>query len=196
MSSIVWLVQTADGGWSPGIGDPTPIGWFTVVAYFWAMLVCYRAWRLCSRRGRESRRLAWGWASLCALMAFLGLNKQLDLQTWLTVVGRQMAKDQGWYEQHRTVQVWFIAGLTLMAIGTGIVGSALMRRHLREFWLALVGGAFISLFVVVRAASFHHIDHLLGSSILGFRMNWILELTGIACVGLAARRFLRSQSRT
>ena len=41
-------------------------------------------------------------------------------------------------------------------------------------------------FIIIRAASFHQIDHLLGLSIVGFKVNWLLELGGIACIAIAA----------
>jgi hypothetical protein len=41
----------------------------------------------------------------------LGINKQLDLQTALTELGRVLALSQGWYEQRQVVQFWFIAAL-------------------------------------------------------------------------------------
>src|SRR5882672_1117833 len=33
------------GDWSPGIGDPTVMGWLTVAAYFAASWLCVRAFR-------------------------------------------------------------------------------------------------------------------------------------------------------
>jgi len=53
--------------------------------------------------------------------------------------------------------------------------------------LALLGATFLIAFVLIRAASFHHIDRLITSSIFGFRWNWILEMGGIIVVLLASR---------
>src|SRR4051812_4569456 len=39
------LVTGADGRWHPGIGDPGVVGWLTVVAYFAAAGLAYRALR-------------------------------------------------------------------------------------------------------------------------------------------------------
>ena len=39
------LVKNADGRWVPGIGDPSLMGWLTVVAYFVTAFLCYRASR-------------------------------------------------------------------------------------------------------------------------------------------------------
>jgi hypothetical protein len=45
---------------------------------------------------------------------------------------------------------------------------------------------FLVTFVAVRAASFHHIDRWLGYGVV--RLNWVLELGGIALVALSALR--------
>jgi hypothetical protein len=42
--------------------------------------------------------------------------------------------------------------------------------------------------VVVRAASFHHVDVLLGSTAAGIKLNWLLELPGPTLVALVALR--------
>jgi hypothetical protein len=87
-----------DGQWRPGIGDPTPLGWATVVAYLAASWACCRAAaaeRRSAHRGRNSTRPFW--SSLGLLLLLLGLNKQLDLQSALTAFGRRLAREQGWY---------------------------------------------------------------------------------------------------
>jgi hypothetical protein len=62
--------------------------------------------------------------------------------------------------------------------------------------LALSGLIFLLSFVLIRAASFHHVDVLINQTALGLRWNWILELSGIGLVGGGAfieRRTTRSQ---
>lgn len=50
-----WLLAATDtrGDWHFGIGDPTPIGWFTVFAYLVATLACGVVWT------RERQAQAW-----------------------------------------------------------------------------------------------------------------------------------------
>ena len=45
------------------------------------------------------------WRSIAIAFLALGVNKQLDLQTALTEVGRVLANSQGWYAQRQSVQV-------------------------------------------------------------------------------------------
>lgn len=39
-------------------------------------------------------------------------------------------------------------------------------------------------FIIVRVTSFHHVDLMLHMEIGGWRLHWILELGGIACIAL------------
>ena len=129
-----------------------------------------------------------GFAQLCLARIAAYDRRGPALQSLITVVGRRLAHEQGWYERRHVFQVWFIEGLTAFAGIATVSTGWLMRKHLRRFWLALVGAGFIALFVVVRATSFHSVDLFLGSHWLGIKMNWVLELSGIACIALCAMR--------
>lgn len=83
-----------DGRWEIGIGDPTPLGWITVAAYAAAAVL---AWRNVGAARRTAVPHSF-WIALTALMLALGINKQLDLQTWLSQAGRDLAIAQGWWE--------------------------------------------------------------------------------------------------
>lgn len=185
------------GRWSPGIGDPTPLGWFTVAAYLVAALLCLRARRLAREErvagAQHSSQTFW---SVGAVGLFgLGVNKQLDLQSALTELGRVLAKEQGWYDDRRTVQLAFIAVVLAAAlIGLGWL-VRVSRKDARRLRLAIVGAAGLAAFVAIRASSFHHVDILLREQLFGLRWNGWLELGGIACVAVAAARFGRGRSR-
>ena|ERR1700690_3649999 len=177
------------GNWSPGIGDPNFIGWLTVGLYAIAAILCYCVVRkLKTARFRKSASpFETGlWKLLVVALLFLGVNKQLDLQTALTEFARILARQQGWYERRRIVQVLFIASLFL----AGALGACLLlvitRRLSRSLRLAALGLSFIGIFVLVRASSFHHVDAFLGSRFLRVKWNWILEIGGITVVALAA----------
>lgn len=169
--------------WRPGIGDPTVMGWLTVVAYFGAALACAIAHR---RRRRKDH--AWVWPALCALLVVLGFNKQLDLQSWFTYVGKKSALEQGWYDDRRSVQVAFIVGLATVGLALGIVALHRLRGALGRFRWAIAGTVFLLAFIVIRAASFHHVDLFLKVEVAGIQPNWVLELGGIALIAFAALR--------
>lgn len=208
-------------GWSPGIGDPTLVGWLTVVAYFYVAYLCLEAfkaqkrtrdrrsgvgaytdaaqslWQMLRRHGRRfgdvpapARRAAW-WLGLAALFVALGLNKQLDLQTLFTAIGRWVAYWMGWYEDRRPVQVAFIIFVMTASVAGLVVVTYLARDQLRTLGLSILGLMMTLGYVVIRAASFHNVDGLIHSTIFFVKLNWIFELSGIAVVGWSARRARR-----
>lgn len=180
----------ADGRWHLGIGDADATGWLTVLAYLaTAVLAAINA-----QAARRTRLRPGLWIGLAALMFVLGVNKQLDLQSLITEVGRDLAKAGGWYEDRQAVQVFFI----LMLCG-GAAGAAIaLRQHLAQDWrdhrLVFAGILLLMLFVLVRAVTFHHIDSLLRLDIAGLRINVLLELSAIAVVAAGCLRW-RSMHR-
>lgn len=155
------------------------MGWFTVAAYAVAAVLAWRAWS--AKRERI-------WLGTAVLMALLCVNKQFDLQSLFTDIGREIARHGGWYEDRRKIQKGFV--LAVLA-GAGVFGCWFVWRF-RDFLVRhklLAAGLFLLLtFIVVRAISFHHVDVFLKSRIAGMRMNWLLELGGIVLVAVAAFR--------
>src|ERR1700733_11930900 len=112
MIRLSMLSEIVDGRWRPGIGDPTVVGWVTVVAYLVAALGC--GWAAFKEPTTDSRRRgkpAAFWLVLAVLLTLLGINKQLDLQSWLTQVARQAMKAMALYQDRRTYQVAFIGAV-------------------------------------------------------------------------------------
>ena len=174
--------------WRPEIGDPSFLGWFTVAAYG---IAAFTAW-LAARRAGRAPGLAGGsrglWLLVAALMTLLCINKQLDLQSLFTDIGRVISYNQGWYKQRREFQKWFVLGV----LASSFIITAFLMIRCRGFWkshfLLAAGLMFLLTFIVVRAISFHHFDVLLRSKVVGVKMNGILELGGIALIWLAALR--------
>jgi hypothetical protein len=190
MGGTLLMAEVVDGRWKPGIGDPTVVGWLTVVAYLVAAVCCGRAaWREPMPGGRTRSKPAAFWLFLSAMMVLLGINKQLDLQSFFTFVGRRVLASLGMYQERRHLQVLFIGGVAASCLV--LLGGSLWfaRRSLRHRWLALIGMTLVMGFVVIRAASFHHVDALLASRLGGLKWNWILELGGIFIVAVGALRF-------
>jgi len=128
------------------------------------------------------------WLLFTGFLLFLGINKQLDLQTWLTLFGRHLAEDEGWYAQRRAVQAVFV-GLVAILGASGLVFLWRWGRgDVRHYRLALCGGVFLACFIVIRAASFHYVDKMLSLQFSNVTLNCTLELGGIFCVAIAAAR--------
>lgn len=162
-------------GWSPGIGDPTIWGWVTVGNYFLAFIST--AWA-----ARKDWSNQYFWSIISISMLALCINKQLDLQSLLTAVAREIARRGNWYQDRRIFQQEFIE---IIIISAAFLISLLIfvnRRAKLAVLGAIAGTLFIAGFVVARAASFHHMDQALGISILAFKLNHILENFGIVIV--------------
>lgn len=172
--------------WHAGIGDPTFMGWFTVFAYFVAALLSFRAFLQAQPGGSER----FFWAAIFLAMSALGINKQLDLQTWVTLTARGLARSEGWYEFRRPLQVGFICMVAVAGVATVVAFWKLAGRYWRKHSLTLSGLIFLSGFVIIRAASFHHVDLFLKYDIGGMRMNWIFEIGGILLVAAGASKSL------
>lgn len=186
--------------WSPGIGDPNGIGWLTVLVYaisgLAALIVAVRGPFPMASRRRE--RLFW----LILAVALFGLaaNKQLDLQSFATAVGRCVAKLQGWYQERRAFQLEVILALVAGMILATFLTWRLMRGTLRRNGFALLGMMLVLTFVAVRAIGFHHVDVLINMRVQDMKMNWLLELPGplmilMNALVLAMRRKPRRRAR-
>ena len=176
-------------GWEPGIGDPSVYGWVTVGAYAFGALCCWRA----SRRGASRER--WLWLLLTAIMAFLCVNKQLDLQTLFTDIGRAEAKAHGWYDRRREYQLAFIVMAGIACLAAILVLLRKARRASGTVRGAIVGLGLLLLFVLVRASSFQKVDWLIGRDLGSFRVNHLMELGGIAIVTISALAAAKRRSK-
>jgi hypothetical protein len=179
------------GRWSPGIGDPTVMGWLTVALYALGAWNCFRVVTRHSNLLRPGESRLW-WILFYGLLA-LGINKQLDLQSALTEIGRILAEQQDWYDKRHEVQKVFIYSITAFAAFSTFLMAFLARKAPIATRIALTGCICLISFVVIRAASFHHFDIFIDRAIFGLKMNSILEMGGI-CIIIAGAR-LRLQSR-
>lgn len=181
-------------GWSPSIGDPSLVGWLTVAAYF---LCAYKSLQVVKSSQRifnppmQRQRLLW--LAITGIMLFLGVNKQLDLQTFFTATARHLAWKQGWYEDRHLLQQIFIWTLGLAGLTSITALFLLYYKVLRLHAFAIVGLCALLVFIMIRASSFHNVDSFLGSRILGIKMNWLLELSGIALIMLNTRKLMRKR---
>jgi len=178
--------------WRLRIGDPTLLGWLITIAYFTAAVAAaVTAVKAGQQPVPEHRRPRRVWWLVAALLFALALNKQMDLQSLLTAIGRSVARHQGWYAKRRTVQLWFVVfacGGTVLGLG---LGWHALGRFWRDEWLLFSALVLTAVFVIARIASFHHVDRLLGMRVGDARVAQALELTAIVlflCAALSALR--------
>lgn len=171
--------------WTPGIGDPTLGGWITVVVYFTTAAACFvRGVELSKHQKIQTRRVQDYviWICVGFLLIALGFNKQLDFQSGLTATGRCLSQMHGWYDNRKLVQALFVIAIGI--IGTGFITaiSFLIKRRKTDLKIALLGVTGVIVFVMIRAASFHHIDVFLRTNFAGLRYNWILEIGALLTI--------------
>jgi hypothetical protein len=175
----------------PGVGDPTPVAWVVVVIYVLAILVALRNLVAARRSGQPADF----WGLLAVMLLLLGVNKQLDLQVWLTEAGRDLALSQGWYERRRLVQ-WIFVAVLLVAMVFSILR---VRERWADLWhqyrLVCAGVCLLLLFVFLRAASFQHVDELLGIQFGGGRPTKALEPLALLLIAWACDRWHRMIAR-
>lgn len=172
-------------------GDIGVMPWVITFAYFVAAGLCFWA----GRREKEQslgRARRWHapafWFTLCGLLVALGFNKQLDLQSDLTEGGRGLFKSLGLYESRRVFQAIFVLLFAAGAVAAVAGAIWFMRDLWNRYRLAFVGIIYLCTFVIIRAASFHHVDQLLYWSGLGSSVNSLLELGGNVTIAVAAYR--------
>lgn len=182
--------------WHPGIGDPSFMGWLTVICYFVAAFFAFKLYLKSEQLfiSSVSKQKSF-WLIIALAMLLLGVNKQLDIQSLLTEIGKYYAHRDGWYENRRVIQVGLIGVILLSVTVLTIWFSISMRMLIRTNWLAIVGLIFLLIFVMIRATSFHHMDILINTTFLGVKLNWVFELSGIFCIAYSALSLLQKSSK-
>jgi hypothetical protein len=181
----------ADGRWVAGIGDPSPMGWITTAAYGVAVALAARN----AFAARRSAAPVGFWITLTVVMLLLGINKQLDLQTWFGQTGRDMALSQGWYGQRRTVQATFIVLLGAGAMTFVAAARRYWAARWQEYRWVFLGVVLLAVFIVIRAASFHHIDEFIHFDLGKTTLGRALEIVGVIVVGAACMQWHAAHRR-
>jgi hypothetical protein len=183
-----WSLEYLLGRWRLTISDPGFMGWFTVGSYFACAVVALIAVLINQTGGRRS---CFFWSLISLLMILLGVNKQIDLQSLFTEVGGQIAKAQGWMDQRRIVQFWFIVAFGTTALVAFLSFAIIMRGLFKRFMLAFIGLFFLLSFIFLRVVSFYHFDEILGFTPSGAKIYFVLELAGIYLILVAGIREIR-----
>lgn len=178
LQSTIVFAEAENVRWHAGIGDASIFGWITVVVY---LLATFR----CVVKAKDSKKFGGNyqfWLYLGAFLLLLAVNKQLDLQSWLTEIVKDSAQAHGWYGHRRPVQIVFIVILGLGAL----IALLSLRLFLANSWrhnkLTWMGIILLCTFILMRAASFHHFDIFINRPVLGLKINVIFEIGAILLI--------------
>lgn len=167
--------------WHPGFGDNYLLGWVTVLGYIIAALLTM----ICAIKVNHTKdkNARWFWWLITFILLFLGINKQLDLQTLLIETGKKASWILGFYDQRRLFQKGFMLGLGIIFLVLfGLTGKALGAEW-KKCKLTLLGLCFLMLFVLLRGAMFSRIFY---SGYILPHHQWFLEIIGIVLISISA----------
>ena len=170
--------------WSIGIGDPTFLGWFICISYF---VACW----ICGNKALQAKRINDNYPFLLGIaifLLFLGINKQLDLQTLFIQTIRYLSIQHGWYEQRKLVQIAFVVLTSFSAL----VSLISLRIFFADSWcrykVVWFGIILLCTFILLRMALFDGVNVFLHQGdIVTITIGTILELGGIVIIILGAK---------
>ena len=179
-------------------GHLTSLGWTMFAFYLIAALLSFRAAasvrsQSSTGSGRQSVvSCQWSsssgrvWLWLGVILAALGLNKQLDLQTRLIALGRQIAGAEHLLA-HRA-ELYALSFLGFMLAIIVLLALVMLRfsaeavRFARRLPLAAAGCFLICAYIVIRAASIDNMDLMLGFDFERIPFLWLLETGGLLLI--------------
>lgn len=102
------ILECISNAWSPKIGDPYLLGWIIAFGYIFVAILSFVVMKRSRRLYSNVSRARLFWLGMTVFLVFLGLNKQLDLQTFLISAVKCHATMAGWYEERREFQLIFV----------------------------------------------------------------------------------------
>jgi len=174
MSNFYYLLGI---DWRPHLGDNDWLGWITVIGYLIAFILNLIVAIKVNQTPEKNTR--WFWYLTCFILLFLGINKQLDVQTLLIETGKKTAWVLGFYEQRRIFQKGFMLGIGVTMFTVLILTGKTLKTDWQKSKLTLLGLLFLIGFVLLRGATFNRIFY---SGYLFPHYQWILEIIGIILI--------------
>ena len=96
----------------------------------------------------------------------LGINKQLDIQILVEMVGRFIAKNLGLLQHRDFIQYIFVFSLFVITIAISLFVLIRIRTIIGQSLIALSGVTLLTLFVFIRAGSIN-VPRIHGLELLG-----------------------------
>jgi hypothetical protein len=163
------------------VGDPTVVGWTTFALYLLASAGCLRC-GLTNGDFKNHSAVRQMWRVQAGVLLFLGLNKQLDLQTPLIQFGKRLALSLGWHEYRGVIEIAFFAGLVAV-IGLLVVKhSKAARSFARKHPLTASGDVLVGAYILIRTIYMDHLGEMMGFDLDKVPGLWSVEILGLVLV--------------
>lgn len=175
------------GFWHSHGGDPTALGWTITFGYLITAAACLRN-ALRARASSLAPESIHPWRWLAAGTLFLGLNKQLDLQTLLIRIGRAVSLSENWYQDRRLAELLFMfvfAIVSILLLRYGIRSSGGFATAHPDI---VIGVGLVLLYCLVRAAEITHAFFGPAGERLTDTWLWVLEPLGLGLILMGALR--------
>src|SRR5579875_3396927 len=165
-------------------GHLTVLGWGMFALYALATLCSIRA-RMVSFRQQPPAQAASLWTWLGIILAALGLNKVIDLQTRLIELGRRLASRETLSAHGAQWHLLFFVCI-LMFFGFFAAVVYWRRQALKilvgQFPLVLAGCLMIAVYILVRAIAIVRVEQMLGMNWDQIPFLWLLEAGGLLLI--------------
>ena len=173
-----------EGYWIDDRGDPTLIGWFITLFYFFVFATSFYLLKK-TTLNISNKNYMWFWYGVTILIFLLGVNKQLDIQMLFADFARLYAKVSGIFENRKPFQQKIISFLATIGISIFTFMIYKFWNAPKRMWLALTGFCILFSFPLIRLVSLHRIESLLSISVLSVKVVDVIEIMGITIVLIA-----------
>ena len=169
--------------WSLQVGDPTISGWMITLAYLVAGFISIKTHRQKNEDEVEVQKV---WLFLGIILICLGLNKQLDLQTIITDVGRWGATRLNLMEQRHLFKRVFILCLFISLVFFTYYLRIPLKMFMQKYRVVGFGCILIVTFVFCRALSFHIFSIPFNEFLAKYEVyiGWEIIALGIIFIGV------------
>jgi hypothetical protein len=168
--------------WHLQFNDNTPGGWLATLLYGVVILFCWNAFSHRKTAERQHAGLSQQfWLSFSSAVTALGINKQLDFQTFLFQTERLMFRRAGMFGYHQSFE-WAVG---IMTIAAGAMVAAFLwmieRPAGSKERLVIFAALALLAFAVLRFASFNDLPIPLLSRHSPSLLVEITVLTFLSC---------------
>lgn len=139
--------------WLSESGDTTMWSWVITIMYFLVIIVSL----FYTKKIKKEKEKHFLWVCISIFVFAMGLNKQLDIQILLTMIGKNIAWNYGLMDSSRTI--WRTLAMVIL-ISVFVLGSFILykaRKILHKEIVSLAGVAILMFFTLIRVGSISHI---------------------------------------